>query len=150
MRIGLGRELAVRDKERESLQSSRVSVAGGTPRTRASTVSGPRNAVRKSDLNWSDDILISMTRVQHNGSFEVVDWDSKMAYQLAYRMRFMPGAFADTQEVVILPQFCVVNLMDEEIMMVQRGTRQVKTYFPYQSAGWHKSDVNQSTTVQMR
>ncbi len=150
MRIGLGKERAVRNKERDPLQGSRASTTGGTPRSRASTAGGPRNTVRKSDLNWSDDIRISMTRVQHNGSFEVVDWDSKMAYQLAYRMRFMPGAFAGTQEVVILPQFCVVNLMDEEIMMVQRGTRQVNTYFPYQSAGWHKSDVNQSTTVQMR
>ena len=149
MRIGLAKDLAALDKERESLQSGRGSVAG-TPRSRATTLNGPRKAVRKGELNWSDDIRISMTRVQHSGSFEVIDWDTRMAYQLAYRMRFMPGAFANTQEVVILPQFCVVNLMDEEIMMVQRGTRQVKTYFPYQSAGWHKSDVNQSTTVQMR
>ena len=148
MRIGLlGKDLVAQ----ESTVSGRSGTAS-TPRSRASTVStqGPRSAAKKSDLIWSDDIRISMTSIQHNGNFEVVDWESKMAFQLAYRMRFMPGAFSATQEVILIPQFCVVNLMDEEIMMVQRGTRQVKTYFPYQSAGWHKSDVNQSCTVQMR
>ncbi len=99
---------------------------------------------------WSDDLQISMNQVSHRDSFEVVDWSSNFAYQLSYQMRYMPGIFEQTQEVVVMPRFCVVNLLDEELMLVQRGSREICTYLPYRSAAWHKSDVHLGTSVQLR
>ena len=99
----------------------------------------PPQNLKRDDLHYSEEIRISMTRVQHSDSFEVVDWDSRAAYQLAYRMRLMPGLFRYTQEMVIVPQFCVVNLMEEEIMLRQSGTKTETVYYPYQPAGWHKT-----------
>ena len=99
---------------------------------------------------WSEEFSISMSNVTHAESFEVVDWTTNEAFQLAYNMRLLPGNFSHTQEVVIVPRFCVVNLLDEELMVVQRGCKDVRTYHPYRADAWHKSNVNLGTCVQFR
>lgn len=104
----------------------------------------------KQGTAWSDDIRISMTSSSLKGSFEVVDWDTLRAYQLSYQMRYMPGLFTNTQQITITPRYCIVNLMDEELMVVQRGSREIVSYRPYVAEGWHKSDINLGTSVQLR
>lgn len=99
---------------------------------------------------WSDDIRISMTSSSFKGSFEVVDWDTLRAYQLSYQMRYMPGLFTNTQQITVTPRYCIVNLMDEELLVVQRGSREIMTYRPYIAEGWHKSDISLGTSVQLR
>ena len=99
---------------------------------------------------WSEDIRISMTSSSLKGSFEAVDWDSLRAYQLSYQMRYMPGLFTNTQQITITPRYSIVNLTDEELLVVQRGSRDIATYRPYIAEGWHKSDVTLGTSVQLR
>ena len=70
---------------------------------------------------WSEELRISMTNVSHKHNFEVLDHKTKHAYQLSYRMRYMPGVFDRTQEVCVFNRYCVVNLMEEDIMLLQVG-----------------------------
>jgi len=99
---------------------------------------------------WSEELGITMANVTHTESFEVVDTATNEAFQLTYSMRYLPGLFSRTQEIIVMPRFCVVNLMDEELMVVQRGCKDVRTYHPYRADGWHKHDVSLETCVQFR
>ncbi len=104
----------------------------------------------KNGKAWSDEISITMANVTHNQSFEVVDWETSESYQLTYNLRYMPGIFSNTQEVVIMPKFAIVNLLDEELMIIQKGSKDSHIYQPYRAESWHKKNVNLGTTVQIR
>jgi hypothetical protein len=99
---------------------------------------------------WSEEFSINMVSSPHRGSFEIIDWESMRAYQLSYSMKYMPGLFSSTQLLTITPRYCIVNCLEEEIMVVQRGSRDILEIFPYQAEGWHKSKASLGTSVQIR
>ena len=100
--------------------------------------------------SFSDDININMTKSSASDSFEIVEGSSLKAYQLSYSIRNMPGIFCNTQLVTIMPRYCIVNCLDESLMILQRGTKDIMTILPYHAEGWHKAHAALGTDVRIR
>ena len=43
-----------------------------------------------------------------------------------------------------------MNCLDEPVMVVQKGSKDVLEIAPYQGEGWHKSRASSGTSVQLR
>ena len=104
----------------------------------------------ESFLSFSDDININMTKSSASDSFEIVDMSSLKAYQLSYSIKHMPGIFCNTQLVTIVPRYCIVNCLDEPLMVLQKGTKDIMTILPYHAEGWHKAHAALGTAVRIR
>ena len=84
------------------------------------------------------------------GPFEIVDRDSNIAWQLAYSVVPMPGIFARTKVVSIMPRYCIANCTGEVLLIRQKGSKSAITVDPFASKGWHKADASGSTEVRFR
>lgn len=97
------------------------------------------------------------------GTFEIVDWQSKKAYQLmVMALDHLPGAFFNTTVLTIIPLYTIVNCIDEALYVRQIGVKTAliaeghptaSTYAaipPCRSQPWHKAHVNFSTRLQFR
>ena len=125
---------------------------------------------------WSDPLSL-LTLGVSKVPFELVDNNTKCAYQLAHSTTQLPGAFKATQLVTLMPCYCVVNCLEEHIEMRQVGaiapdiTKEMadinRLLFPappvdfrpsrkkcsvdaHSSAGWHRYDITKGTAVQIR
>lgn len=77
------------------------------------------------------------------GFFEIVDWTSKREYQFVYKIEQMPGLFNYTQLFTVMSRYCIVNCIDEPLMIAQRGAIHGQKSFVVQSyhvEPWHKAD----------
>jgi hypothetical protein len=94
---------------------------------------------------------LSMNRLSSaKGPFEIIEPKTNRAYQLCYSVKNMPGKFNRTLLTTVMPRYCIVNCMDEPIEVRQKGTRRA-TYVPsYRSEGWHKSEAELGTEVQIK
>jgi len=95
------------------------------------------------------------------GTFEVVDWDTKTAYQLMIMTEErLSGVFCNTTLLTVIPLFTIVNCLDQALHVRQMGasTESPKPGAaatsscipPCHSAAWHKLNVNLSTRLQFR
>ena len=51
---------------------------------------------------------------------------------------------------LFLYRYCIVNCLDESLIVSQRGSKELLHISSYQAQGWHKSKSSLSTTVQLR
>lgn len=98
---------------------------------------------------YSDEIKIGDSHPPV-GSMEIVDWKTRRAYQLTYRLERMPGEFRRTRVLYTLPRYCVVNCMDEVLELRQYKSRSVTRVQPWSSEGWHKTDVSFDFCIQLK
>lgn len=101
-------------------------------------------------LSFSDDININMSKSSASDSFEIIEIPSLKAYQLTYMVKNMPGTFCNTQLLTIVPRFCIVNCMDEPLMLLQKGSKEIMTVLPYHAEGWHKAHAALGTAIRIR
>jgi hypothetical protein len=102
-------------------------------------------------IDWSNEISIdSKIYSSTKGTFEVISETDQMSYMLSYSFENLSGFFNDSQLVVIMPRFCILNCMDETILVSQKLSEKFCDYKPYLPSGWHKLDKNLSTCVQLR
>lgn len=99
---------------------------------------------------WSEILSINASTDSSNGSFEIVDWATMHSYQLSYSSRFLPGLFNFTQQLEIVPRFCIVNCMNETLSVVQLGAREITKVNSFHSTCWHKSNAAFGTNLQFR
>lgn len=101
---------------------------------------------------WSEGINIGEGSVKND--FEVIDWATKREYQLSLRIEQLPGLFSLTKVIRVFPRFCVVNCMDEPLLIAQRGASgsslQAFVVNPYHWEAWHKVDTNLGNVLHMR
>lgn len=100
---------------------------------------------------WSEDLNIDMKRNSATkGSLEVDNNSSGITYQLSYSLQKLPGLYNDTQLVVFMPRFCILNCTDEPLLVAQRGSEKYLAFQPYQPDGWHKLSGELGTDVKIR
>jgi hypothetical protein len=106
------------------------------------------------DKVWSNGININTTHgAPTQGYFEIVDWSTNREYQLSYRIEQMPGLFRNTQSLTVMSRYCIVNCMDEPVMIAQRGTSPTQKGFlvkPYHVEPWHKIDSSSYNILHFR
>ena len=84
------------------------------------------------------------------GPFEIVDKEANVAWQLAYRVVPLPGIFARTKVVSVMPRYCIANCTDQHLQIKQKDSESVICVEPFTSEGWHKSNAAGSTEVQFK
>lgn len=96
------------------------------------------------DKVWSNGININTNNgAPSQGYFEISDWSTNHVYQLSYKIERMPGLFHHTQVVTVMPRYCIVNCMNEPLIVAQRGLPAANKGFvikPYHVEPWHKQD----------
>lgn len=104
----------------------------------------------ESFLSFSDDININLAKSSASDSFEITEVSTLKAYQLSYSIKNMPGIFCNTQLVTFVPRYCIVNCLDEPLMVLQKGTKDIMTILPFHAEGWHKAHAALGTAVRIR
>ena len=83
--------------------------------------------------------------------FEIKDKQQHVNYQLAYRVGPMPGVFKLTQVVTVLPQYCIVNCMNEIVELKQMGDESPSFLVePYRTRPWHMFTFNPKADTNVR
>jgi hypothetical protein len=72
------------------------------------------------------------------------------AYQLAYSVRPLPGLFSRTKLVVVMPQFAILNCMEEPLEVRQHGADELMFIEPFACRAWHKARAQFETKVHLR
>jgi hypothetical protein len=108
---------------------------------------------------WSADLPLQVATSKF--AFEVADINEDAeideeevmkarVYQLAYTARPLPGLFNRTKLVVVMPQFAILNCMEEPLEVRQHGSDEKLFIEPFNCRPWHKSDGRCGTKVQLR
>jgi antitoxin component of MazEF toxin-antitoxin module len=102
--------------------------------------------------SWSGD-LPTVAGQASKGYFELASQDKygKTAYQLAYTVSTMPGLFSRTRMVKVMPQYSIINCMDEsiEIRQMDEGDR-ITFVEPFNTTVWHKTNIAKDCKLQLR
>lgn len=100
---------------------------------------------------WSEDINIDVKFNHSNkNSFEIEDRTCKISYQLSYCTKYLPGLYSESQLLIVMPRYCILNCVDEALYISQKGSEKYSEFKPYDANGWHKLDSSLGTVVQFR
>lgn len=100
---------------------------------------------------WSEELNMELLLNTHTkGSFEVPNSISQICYQLSYSIQNLPGLYNETQLMTFMPRYCVLNCMEETILISQKGSEKYLQFYPYKPEGWHKLELDSGTEVQFR
>ena len=84
------------------------------------------------------------------GSFEVVDWETRRAFQLTYKIESMLGGFNRTRLMYLVPRYMVVNCIEEVLEIRQSKSRYLVRVNPWSAEGWHKTDASLDFNLQFK
>jgi hypothetical protein len=98
---------------------------------------------------WSFSIsLVSLGSTM--SALEVLDKETKKVFQLAYQIVPLPFIFQETQGLIVMPWYRIVNCMDESIEIRQFGEHSSQIINAQMSEGCHRSDGNKETKLQFK
>lgn len=94
----------------------------------------------KKGAAWAEPIIMQH-KVKSTGAFTIVDWDTSACYHLSYSADVMPGVFKETHLLKLVHRFVIVNHLEENLMVLQRGGRpqDAMVMTPYHSEPYHSS-----------
>lgn len=94
----------------------------------------------KKGIAWAEPIVVPH-KVKSTGAFNVVDWETTQCYHLSYSADMMPGVFKETHLLKLVHRFVIVNHLEEDLMVLQKGgrTQDAMIMTPYHSEPYHSS-----------
>jgi hypothetical protein len=102
---------------------------------------------------WSSDICL-LSIDSSKTPIEIIDPNTPVSFQLAFYLTPLPGIFSNTSVLTVIPGYCIVNCMDEEIEIQQvdqlsakNSSTKVKSMA---TQVWHKTESSAGTCVHIK